>query len=211
MKYLLIFFLNVVIFFNCSTVEEFPEFEGFINYQYTYESDSLNVDTLTKYRPTSSEFYYKDSLYFSSFISKTRDSYVVNGKTGFAWYLSSETDTAVCEDYTKRTESIKTFRTLPSKETVLGYDTRILEIEGQNSTTRFWVSTDLKVNPENFAKHQAYNWYFYLQKADGGIILKTEHEFPKFTMNGIATKIIEMSVPDSVFHIPENTVLIPCE
>lgn len=210
MKNLLFIFLTCLVFLNCKT-EEVADFEGFIKYEYTYESDSLNVDTLKKHRPSLSLFYYKDSLYLSSFIGQSTDMYIVNGKTGVAYYLSGENDTIVCEDYTKQTHQIKNYNLLPSEETVLGYDTRILEIEMEDATTRFWVSTDLKVNPQNFKNHIAYNWFFYLQKADGGIILKMEHEYPTFTMKGLATQIQSMEVPDSKFHLPENSTIIPCE
>jgi hypothetical protein len=47
----------------------------------------------------------------------------------------------------------------------------------------------LKIAPATYRHHISYNWDIYGDKANGGLILRSEHHFKYFTMNGIATAI----------------------
>jgi len=53
----------------------------------------------------------------------------------------------------------------------------ILEIQGKYFFTRYYVSRDVKTSPFTWQKHKAYNWSFYGDVAEGGLILKLKHRF----------------------------------
>lgn len=201
--------LFIVLFISCGQAPSY--FEGKIIYQYSYESETLNADSLAENRTASSEFYYQGARYKNSFIGKTIDRYIFNGDTGFSYHESSQTDTILCEDYRLPTDSVINLQIIPTKEKVLGYATQIIEIVGKFSTTKFWVSTTLKTNPDWYKSHQAYNWHFYLEQADGGIILKVEHIFKHFTMHGIATEVKLMDVPEKIFELQKDKILLDCK
>ena len=74
-------------------------------------------------------------------------------------------------------------------EKVLGYSCKILELQKRNSRVKYYVSNDLKIAPATYQRHRSYNWDVYGEKANGGLILKLEHQFKTFTMSGIATSV----------------------
>ena len=89
-------------------------------------------------------------------------------------------------------------------EKILGYACKILEIQKKNSWLQYWVSNDLRIAPPTYRTHRSYNWDFYGEKANGGLILKSEHRFSYFTMKGIATTINKMDGDFKALEIDEK-------
>ena len=65
-----------------SSCNESHYFMGTIEYQYTYESSTLNADSLTKYKPFKSEFRYDYLNYQSRFFGVETITYYYSGKLG---------------------------------------------------------------------------------------------------------------------------------
>ena len=81
------------------------------------------------------------------------------------------------------------YKLTDTDEKILGYSCKILEIQKKNSWLRYYVSNELKIAPATYRQHVSYNWDIYGEKANGGLILKSEHRSKYFTMKGIATAI----------------------
>ena len=207
--------LLIVLFtFIASCKEDNKEatyFTGELTYKYTYSSSELNADSLKQNRPEKAVFRFDTINYQSQFI----------GKDTFTYYYSSLLNKSVsktndkfdegCEDYSLPTDSILSFKVYDTDEKVLGYACRILEFQSKIFYTKYYISKDLKIAPATYEKHKAYNWSFYGEKADGGLILKLEHRFKKFTMSGIATYVIAKDENFKALEIDDSTLKQICK
>lgn len=164
-------------------------FIGTINYHYTYSSNLLNADSLTLVKPVESYLRYDENNYQSSFINADTIVYYYSGSYNKCISEKKGMQTYECEDYSVVTDSVLSFKLYDTSETVLGYKCRVLELQKKNSQVQYWVSTDLIISPATYKKHVSYNWDVYGEKAKGGLILKSLHHFPAYTMTGVATNV----------------------
>jgi hypothetical protein len=82
------------------------------------------------------------------------------------------------------TDSVLSIKDYATTEKIKDYTCRILEMQKKGSWVKYYYTTDLKIAPSTYKKHIAYNWDMYGNKANGGLILKLEHRFKKFSMKG---------------------------
>ena len=187
-----------------------PPFEGRIQYAYTYQSDSLDIDTLKAQRPHSGQMIFKDSMYKSVFVSDDKtETYLYDNATGIAFEWSAK-DSIQCEDYKIPTDSVLRFEIIETDEKILGQEVKILEFDSKYATQRFYFSTKYKVAPHNYDKHEAYNWKFYMEKAKGGVPLKVEHIFKNFTMIGMVTRFEEREILKQEFQFQKRKLKPAC-
>jgi hypothetical protein len=166
-------------------------FTGTINYVYTYSSDSLNADSLARTRTTQSFFRYDENDYQSQFIASDTETYFYSGAMNKCASKKGSPAAYGCEDYGILTDSVLSTVVYETDEKVLGYNCKVLEMQKKNSWVKYYISTDLKIAPATYQKHRSYNWDVYGEKAEGGLILKSEHRFKLFSMSGIATGLKE--------------------
>jgi len=185
----IVFLLAVVmlLFFSCSNQPHY--FTGEIKYQYTYESSTLNIDSLIKNKPHESIFRYDTLNYQSQFIGTDTVIYYYSGKSNKCVSQTNSRKNFECEDYGIATDSIISFKIYDTDETVLGHRCNIIEWQGKYFYNKFYVATDLNISPATYKNHLAYNWKFYGEKAEGGLILKSEHRFKNYTMKGVAVSV----------------------
>ena len=64
-----------------------------------------------------------------------------------------------------------TVKLLTQTTTIVGYPCQSLQIanEAEGSTTEYFYTTKLRVNPERFARHALGDFYTYLKAANGGL------------------------------------------
>lgn len=187
MKSLLLFFAMIFII-GCDSQSN-KYFTGTIEYAYTYRSDSLNADSLAKTRASKSLIRYDTINYQSKFIGVDTISYYYSGRVNKCLSETNHLGNYDCEDYGAFTDSVISYKLTDTDEKILGYSCKILEIQKKNSWLRYYVSNELKIAPATYRRHISYNWDIYGDKANGGLILRSEHRFKYFTMNGIATAI----------------------
>ena len=161
-------------------------FTGIVEYAYAYTSDSLDTDSLTRTRPGKGILRYDTLNYQSQFISADTNT---NYYSGILNKCLSRTnpENYECVDYGEFTDSVISYRIINTDEKILGYSCKILEAQKKNSSLQYYFSNDLKIAPATYRRHVSYNWDFYGEKANGGLILKSEHRLNYFTMKGIAT------------------------
>lgn len=186
-------------------------FSGTVEYSYIYTSDSLNVDSLSEMRPHKSDFRYDMNNYQSRFIAKDTETYYYSSQLNKCLGKGGHQKNYECEDYSLVTDSVLSFRVYDTDEKILGYSCRILEIQKGNSWTQYYVSKDLVLAPATYNRHTSYNWDFYGEKAAGGLILKSEHRFKKFTMMGIATTVTKRNKNFKALEIEEKMFLEYCK
>jgi len=164
-------------------------FTGIIEYAYTYKSDSLNVDSLTKTRPSKGLFRYDTLDYQSQFISADTNTNYYSGVLNKCLSQTNHLGGFECQDYGAFTDSIISYKITDTDEKILGYRCKILEVQKKNSWLQYYFTDELKIAPVTYNKHASYNWDFYGEKANGGLILRYEHRLKYFTLKGIATSL----------------------
>ena len=112
-------------------------------------------------------------------------------------------DESSCEDYSINSDSVFWHKIYDTDEKILGHSCRIIEYQGRHFLNRYYVSTELHLAPNTYKYHDAYNWSFYGNKTNGGLILKMEHIFDKYTMHGIATRIIPFAEGEKAMEVGE--------
>jgi hypothetical protein len=167
-------------------------FTGTIKYQYTYSSNTLNEDSLTDSRPASAVFRYDLSDYQSMFTGKDTIIYYYAGKKNKVVSATGNPVSFACEDYGQFTDSVLSVKSYDTTEKVLGYACRVLEIQKKNSWVQYFIAKDLQIAPDTYQRHVAYNWDVYGKEAKGGLILKLEHRFLRFSMKG-EVRLLEKS------------------
>ena len=164
-------------------------FTGSIEYTYTYSSDSLNADSLTKARPSKSILRYDTLNYQSKFIATDTNTYYYSAHHNKCLSETNQLKNYACEDYGVFTDSVLSYKIVDTDEKIMGYTCKILEIQKKNSWLQYYVSNELRIAPATYKNHVSYNWDLYGEKANGGLILRSEHRFKYFTLKGIATAI----------------------
>lgn len=181
--------LVLIVHAGCRNKTGKKYFSGTIEYAYSYSSDSLNADSIAAARPSKSDFRYDVNNYQSRFIGKDTETYYYSGLKNKCLGKTNNVKNYSCEDYSAVTDLVVSWRTYDTDEKVLGYACRILEMQKGNSWVKYYVSTEMKIAPATYQQHKSYNWDFYGKKAEGGLILKSEHRFRRFTMKGVATGV----------------------
>lgn len=179
-------------------------FTGIVGYAYSYSSDSLNADSIAKTRPAKGIFRYDTLNYQSVFIGPDTQVYFYSGIYNKVLYKTGDTGNYECENYGVFTDSILSFKIYDTNEKILGYSCRILEIQKKNSWLQYYVSNDLRIAPSTYNKHVSYNWDFYGEKANGGLILKSEHRLKYFTLKGVATSLSSRDDSFKAFEINDE-------
>lgn len=211
MKYLLV----LMLFFIAACKEENKQaatyFIGEVQYNYSYSSDELNIDSLKEQRAAYAVFRFDTLNYQSQFIGKDTFTYFYSGTLNKTASKSNSKMDKGCEDYSQPTDSILSFKIYDTDEKVLGYACRILEFQSKLFYTKYYVSRDLKIAPATYRKHKAYNWSFYGEQSNGGLILQLEHRFKKFTMSGIASNVKPMDTNFKALEIEDATLKNICD
>jgi hypothetical protein len=184
----LIIVVTCLFIVSCSSPDN-KYFTGTIEYAYTYASDSLNADSLAKTRPSKGSFRYDTINYQGKFMGIDTMTHYYSGQFNKSLSRLSSLGNFECEDYSTFTDSVISWKLIDTDQKILGYSCRILEVQKKNSWLQYYVSNDLKVGPATYRRHASYNWDFYGEKANGGLILRSEHRLRYFTLKGIVTAI----------------------
>jgi len=188
MKKSVVFFLLILFIAGCKDPGN-KYFTGTIEYEYSYASDSLNVDSLTKTRPSKGVLRYDTLNYQSRFTGVDTNTNYYSGLLNKCLSQTNHSGNYECEDYGLFTDSVISYKIIDTDEKILGYSCKILEVQKKNSWLQYYFSNELKIAPATYRQHASYNWDFYGEKANGGLILKSEHRLKYFTLKGIATAI----------------------
>ncbi|MBL7723502.1 MAG: hypothetical protein JNK27_05100 [Chitinophagaceae bacterium] len=180
-----ILFIILIVLTGCNSKNEGEYFSGEISYTYSYTSEILNADSISRIRPSKGFFRYDTANYQSSFTGADTFTYYYSGSLNKCLSESGSSKKYECEDYSIITDSVLSVKDYATEEEILGHPCRILELQKKNSWVKYYYATDLRIAPATYKNHKAYNWDIYGMKAEGGLILKMEHRFNKFVMSGV--------------------------
>ncbi|MBK6544441.1 MAG: hypothetical protein IPG12_04105 [Saprospiraceae bacterium] len=215
-----IWLILLVSFIACKSLHNFDNkevpfntkyFTGIIKYKYTYESNVLNADSLKRIKPNKSLFRYDNNDYQSQFIGKDTLTYFYSGKLNKCLSETNSKKDYDCEDYGMLTDSIIYFKIYNTDETIMGYKCKIIEYQTKYFWNKYYVSRDLKISPNTYIRHLAYNWSFYGTKTNGGLILKLEHRFKNYIMKGEAVEIKKYNDTFIANEIAQNKIEEICQ
>ncbi|MFD2823166.1 hypothetical protein ACFS5M_05760 [Lacinutrix iliipiscaria] len=198
-----------VTLFHCNKNDE-EYFQGKIIYKYHYTSDSLNADSLNLNRIRKSIFQFNLNNYQSTFIDNDTTTYFYISKINKCLIKINSNLQQECEDYSLSTDSILHFKVYDTDEKILGHNCQVLEFQGKYFWNKYYVSKDVKIAPSTYRKHEAYNWKFYGEKVDGGMILKLEHRFKNFTMYGEALLLSNLNTNERALQITPEEIASVC-
>lgn len=188
---------------SCKTPEK-RYFTGIVEYDYTYSSDSLNEDSLSKTRPSKGVLRYDTLNYQSRFTGMDTNTNYYSGVLNRCLSQTGHLGNYECHDYGAFTDSVISYKIIDTDEKILGYSCKILEVQKKNSWLQYYVSNEQTVAPATYNRHASYNWDFYGEKANGGLILKSEHRLKYFTLKGIATSISQRDLNFKALEIDEK-------
>jgi len=183
-------------------------FSGEIEYAYTYGSDSLNLDSLVKTRPSLGFFRYDTTSYQSRFTGPDTVTYYYSGLLNKAVFMSGFD--RGCEDYGTAADSVLSVSTYDTKEKILGYPCKVAELKKSRSSVLYYYTPELVMAPATYTRHRAYNWDRYGKETGGGLVLKLEHRFGVFTMTGTAQKVLTGGKEFQALQIPPDTLAALC-
>ncbi len=178
-------------------------FEGEIKYQNTYKSKNPTItdDRLTSLMGSTEEYFIKGAAY------KT----VLNG-TLLQWQLyipaenklytkMSNKDSAISNDAAINDDSVISFVLNKAVTVVLGYSCDELILNSKSGIEKYYFSSKLSIDPNDYIKHKLGNWYTYVSMAKS-VPLKIEVENPQFSFVYIATEVKPLKLDDAFFRLP---------
>ena len=199
-----LFMLNLAC--NLAEPKKPTYFTGQIEYTYSYESDVLNIDSLSALKPSKSIFRFDLHNYQSQFFGQDTITYYYLEKINRALSKTNNKLDSVCQDYGVETDSLRSLRVYDGTQTILGYTTQIIEFQGKYFWNRYEVSKKHKISPATYSRHESYNWSVYGSQTEGGLILRSTHDFGRYSMIG---QVCSIKVGKGLFHaldIPEGQV-----
>lgn len=202
--------LVVIVFSKCKEADK-KIFTGTIEYAYTYTSDSLNADSIAATRQQKAFFRYDANNYQSQFINPDTTTYYYSGNLNKCLEEKNHDQQYACEDYSKENDVVLSFKVYDTNEKILGHRCKVLEVQKKNALLIYYFSTNMKMAPATYSQHRSYNWDFYGDKSEGGIILKSEIRFKDFTKKGIATEIREYDQDFKALEIDEEKFSEVCK
>jgi hypothetical protein len=131
-----------------------------------------------------------------------------NGRTN-TYYGFWKDKTAHQIDALTRTSQQYLITKLDKKEKILGYDCIAIQVDTDESTSVYYYSPLLKIDPNAFLKHNFGDWNRYLEATSGALSLKyviTNHN-KGYVWTVLANKITKMPLRMVDFEFPEGYVL----
>lgn len=117
-------------------------------------------------------------------------------------------DTIFWEDGSVNKDSILNVKFIKNADIILGHKCDELVFECKGDTIKYLYSTAYQINSKLYQKQVYQNWYEYLRRANAmplQMIISNKEMFE--TMTAIA--VTEKKVPDSMFVLPQNSVIAP--
>ena len=204
------FFLALAIVFTLSSAISIPPpFTGKIQYKYSF-SDLEGKDITEKAALVlgrEQHYFVSDSNYKSHDESNNiTQLYDSRTNTYFGFWKNQ---TAHRIDALTRTSQKYMIRKLDKTETILGYKCRAIQVETDETSTVYYYSPLLRINPKGFSKHNFGDWNRYLEATDGALSLKYVITNLKkgYVWTIQATKITKMQLGAGDFEFPKMYIL----
>lgn len=180
-----------------------PEFEGRIIYQYSFTDLQGNDITarLTPYLGQQQHYYVKGAAYKAYNEKKEWMQLYEPGPNSYHYFQGgklAKTFAAGDAAGPAKTTALKT------TETILGHACRALQIDADGTSTTYFYSPDVRLNPAPYARHNFGHWNTVLQGTNGGLPLKfvSVNSQAGFIMTAVAIEITPLQLQAEDFALP---------
>ena len=195
------FLYFIIISSSLSDISE-SYFEGNIQFEHSYKSNSIDIDSLKIIRSNSAFYLFKGPYYKGVTYSKDTLIYIYNGNLSKCLFSKTSDNSVYCFDYSQSNDSkLKSWKILKATKEILGYKCNILVFEYPSYTSKYYYSKEIKLDPKVYETHAAYDYKKRLELTEGSVALLSEIIYPEYTMSISATKIISMEVSDNEFYL----------
>ncbi len=203
-KYLLLLLALACIFI--SAIPFSVPFTGKIQYRYTF-TDLEGNDISGQMGPQHGfeQHYFVSDSNYKSYNELNNIIQLYNARTN-TYYGFGKDKTARRIDAMYRSSQQYKITKLDKKEKILGYDCVAIQVETDNTSTIYYYSPEIRINPKGFAKHNFGDFNTYLEATGGALSLKYVITYPKegFIWTVIAQKITPMKLGTNDFEYPEG-------
>ena len=194
---------SAVLLCSFGMAKDGPWFSGKIVYHNTFKT-LAGQDISEKLTPIfgSDDPYYISDGSYKMYTEKNQLVELYTAATNqFRFYMQGKEAAAV----DAATGTPGTVKLVAQTATVVGYPCQSLQItnETEGTTTVYYYSPKLRVNPERFAKHAMGDFYAYLKAANGAVPLRIVMTNTKqgFVMNSEATAVQPMALTAADFTV----------
>ncbi|RAV97710.1 hypothetical protein [Pseudochryseolinea flava] len=187
-------------------------FEGKILYTFEVKSKSLDVDVndLQTTVGNGSTLYFKDGNLRRDYDGSSTEFEMYRSKENRLYVKKRTNDTIFWYDCSlEGIESIKDLQISKQKEKVLGVSCHKLKIRYTDYyTTEYYNSDSIVIDPLWFANFKRDDHY-KIAAIEKSLFLRSDTEFPMFTVVIRATRVDHVTLSDDVFKIPSNAIVSP--
>jgi len=192
--------ITILIFLSSYLQNDY--FEGGILYDHEFTSSTLDLDSLKAAKSFRSAYIFKNKYYKGFTFTSDTLFFIYDGESARCLYSRSSQDDVYCYDYSvPDKDDLKSWRILDEERTILGHRCKILEFQYNDYLSKYYFTTELKLDPRVYKTHIAYDYKKRLELTDGGVTLLSEHIYGDYTMSIRATKVSSFEVPMEEFQI----------
>lgn len=192
-----------------STTPDLPPFTGKIQYNYSFSDLQGNdITTMTTELHGREQHYFVNDRNYKSYDESNNITQLYNGLTN-TYYGFWKDKTAHRIDALTRTSQQYIITRQNKTEMIQGYECSAIEVKTDESTTLYYYSPLLRINPNGFLKHNFGDWNRYLKATNGALSLKyviTNHK-KGYVWTILAMEISRMNLKETDFKFPKGYML----
>ena len=178
------------------------DFAGRILYKNTFLSPK-GVDITSKVASVlgAEQDYYINGRDYKSVCNGTAITMQVYKNESNKYYMILPNKTAQVMDGSGKADSILSITHVKTDTLILGRKCKSVVVKESKTTTTYFYDPTLKINKDNFKKHNLGNFNRYLQESNGALPIKYIVVSQAFTWDAEATKIEELKLTDKDFEL----------
>lgn len=188
-------------------------FEGRIQYVYEVKAKSnrINLGRLQGMLGKGSTLLFKDGNFRHDYDGGLIEFDIYNKGDNREYVKKRDNDTIYWYDCSKGGTPIKDLKTSPQKKKILGILCDQLRIQySDHSKVEYYNSDSISVNPKWFTEFKRHDQY-KIDAIERSIFLRSELDYPAFSIVSQATKVERKTVAIGVFDVSRDAILIENE
>ena len=202
MRKLFITIVLSVVLFNSEALAE--NFVGKILYKNSF-TDLKGNDITSRLAPVLGleQHYFTDGENYKALDEKNNWLQLFLGKSNSYYFFSANKSAQKIDVSAISPQKIKIIK-LDQTEKIAGYNCNLLQVEKEDSTTIYYYSSSVKIDPKLFANHYLGEWNQYLEASEGALALKfviANHK-AKYIWQAVATQVTKLKLTRKDFEFP---------
>ena len=149
------------------------------------------------------QHYFTDGENYKALDEKNNWQQLFLGKSNFYYFFSANKSAQKIDVSAISPQKIKIIK-LDKTERIAGYNCNLLQVEKEDSTTIYYYSSSVKIDPKLFANHYLGAWNQYLEASEGALALKfvvTNYK-AKYIWQAVAKQVTKLKLTRKDFEFP---------